>query len=206
MVRKEKYRHNLITGIADDPAYDVGSGEWNDDHNNSGMFGHTPQTLAISGGAVLITDDMHIINGEGAADDNLDTITNTDTADKDECILIKGTNAITVRDNSVSGGNIYLLNGGTKLLSATVGMKLIRIGTDWYEQYGEVTLTGTETLTNKTLTDEIHDGHSDYDIITVPSDPPADRSRVYAKQVDANNDGYFIKQNVAGTITEIRLA
>ena len=61
---------------------------------------------------------------------------------------------------------------------------------------------GTTVKTNKlNLT-----GYYDNNVITIPSDPSANVSRVYAKQVDSNNDGYFIKQNVGGTITEVRIA
>lgn len=134
MVRNIKYDHNVVVTGTDDATKQVSKDAWNDGHDELGMFGHgTPTTLTIATGAITPISSMHLINGEVAAPDNLDSITNTETADRDELWLIKGTEVITVRDNSVSGGNIFLLNGNTILLDVNKPLRLIRSGTNWHE-------------------------------------------------------------------------
>lgn len=49
-------------------------------------------------------------------------------------------------------------------------------------------------------------GYLDYDVIAKPSDPSSDDIRVYAKQIDANNDGMFVLTKVGGAFTEVRYA
>ena len=134
MVRNIKYDHNVVVTGTNDGSKQVSKDAWNDGHDELGMFGHgTPTTLTIATGAIIPISSMHLIDGQGAADDNLDNITNTETADRDELWLIKGVENITLRDNSVSGGNIFLLSGNTRLLDANKPVRLIRSGTNWHE-------------------------------------------------------------------------
>ncbi len=66
------------------------------------------------------------------------------------------------------------------------------------------TLTGrntTDTLTNKTFDDQL-----DVKVVSAPASPASGYVRVYAKAIDANNDGYFIKVKRAGAIVEIQIA
>ena len=85
MVRQGKYRHNKIITGSQDVTKQVSRDEWNDDLDESGMFGHgTLTTLTIATGAVAPINDMHLIDGESAVDDNLDNITNVDTEDRDD--------------------------------------------------------------------------------------------------------------------------
>lgn len=44
-----------------------------------------------------------------------------------------------------------------------------------------------------------------FDKITIPADPPIEEGRSYVKQIDANNNGLFIKIKKAGVITEVQL-
>ena len=71
------------------------------------------------------------------------------------------------------------------------------------------TLIGTDTtntLTNKTLTAPAHDSYSEHNTISAPSNPASGKVRLYAKQIDANNDGWFIKEKVNGAVVEIQVA
>ena len=61
--------------------------------------------------------------------------------------------------------------------------------------------TVTQLFTNRK-----HAGYLDFDVISKPADPSADDIRVYAKQVDANNDGFFFITQVGGAFTEVRIA
>lgn len=134
MARNIKYDHNVVVTGSNDGTKQVSKDAWNDGHDELGMFGHgVPTTLTIAAGVIIPINSMHLIDGQGASADNLDNITNTETVDRDELWLIKGVEDITVRDNSVSGGNIFLLNGSTRILDANKPMRLIRSGINWYE-------------------------------------------------------------------------
>jgi hypothetical protein len=70
-----------------------------------------------------------------------------------------------------------------------------------------VTLSETQTLTSKTLTNpSLGASYLDIERITIPSSPSADQGRVYVKQIDANNDGIFIKIKKGGSFVEVQIA
>lgn len=48
--------------------------------------------------------------------------------------------------------------------------------------------------------------YEDFTRITIPSNPSANKGRVYVKQIDANNDGLFILIKRAGSYVEVQLA
>jgi hypothetical protein len=58
------------------------------------------------------------------------------------------------------------------------------------------TITGIKTFDTETINK----------IVTAPADPSAGYSKVYPKLVDSNNDGYFIKEKVGGSVVEVRIA
>jgi len=131
VVRKIKYKHNKISILPQDNTKEISRDEWNDGHNELGMTGHgSATTLTISSGSITPINDMHIIDGEGAADDDLDTIDNTETAEFDEIWLYAGAQEITVKNGT---GNIFTLSGLDIILNSNVPIKLIRKGTDWHE-------------------------------------------------------------------------
>ena len=80
--------------------------------------------------------------------------------------------------------------------------------------------SGAETVSNATvssitqalldakadLTNPNFPSYSDIDIITIPSNPSADKGRIYLKQIDANNDGMFILIKKAGSFVEVQIA
>ena len=57
-----------------------------------------------------------------------------------------------------------------------------------------------ETIQNKTV-----GNHLDFTRVAAPANPPADVGRLYHKQIDANNDGMFVKLKKAGSIVEVRI-
>ena len=143
MVRIGKYRHSAVATLPQDNTKEVSTDEWNDDHDEDGMTGHNATTLTIATGVITPVNDMHILDGEGAADDTLDTISNTESNDKDEIKLFAGSQNITVSNNV---GNIFTLSGETISLSTTVYTKFTRVGTNWYETGSSSGSTDANTI------------------------------------------------------------
>jgi hypothetical protein len=52
---------------------------------------------------------------------------------------------------------------------------------------------------------DLADNYLDVKKITIPADPAADYGRVYIKQVDASNDGIFIKIKKSGSFQEVQI-
>ena len=75
-----------------------------------------------------------------------------------------------------------------------------------------VNRTATETLTNKTLTaptisnPSLGGTYLDLTAMSAPANPSANNGRVYAKVIDGNNDGLFIKIKKAGSFVEVQIA
>ena len=57
-----------------------------------------------------------------------------------------------------------------------------------------------ETIQNKKI-----GNHLDFTRVSTPSDPATDVGRLYHRQIDANNDGMFVKLKKAGAIVEVRV-
>lgn len=60
----------------------------------------------------------------------------------------------------------------------------------------------TQTLSSKTITAPVFDSFIEMDRITAPSDPSSNKSRLYVKQIDTNNDGIFYKIKKNGAFVE----
>lgn len=130
MVRNIKFDHNVVVTGTNDGTKQVSKDAWNDGHDETGMFGHgTVTTLTVATGAVVPINDMHKLDGEGAAADDLDTITNTETLEFDELDLLSGAQTVTITNS----GNIVTLSGADVILSTTVPTHLRRAGTSWFE-------------------------------------------------------------------------
>lgn len=87
----------------------------------------------ISSGSITYQGFTTYISGEGAVDDNLDTISGGTAGD---IILIKtiGSETITVRDNDISGGNIWLIRNSTRQLQFNVDSIILQFnGSVWFE-------------------------------------------------------------------------
>ena len=63
--------------------------------------------------------------------------------------------------------------------------------------------TGAQDLDGNNISNT---NYQDFDKISIPSDPSANHGRVYVKQIDANNDGLFIKVKKAGSFVEVQIA
>jgi len=50
-----------------------------------------------------------------------------------------------------------------------------------------------------------NDNYEDIKVISIPSDPATGYNRLYAKAIDTNSDGLFIKRKINGIITESRI-
>ena len=170
MARFAYGRHTAKVAIGsypDDDSYPIGTNEWNEDINNLGMLGFTSvegtcatNVVTLTGNAVANTGLSSVIriDGQGDAADDLDGIAITDTNEYDLLYLFAENSgrAITVQHASgnVSTGKIYLLAGtGTKVLSTTTPMLVIRKGNDWYEYGGGAQTTPTDI----TVADESSD-------------------------------------------------
>ena len=161
MARFAYGRHAAKVAIGtypDDNSYPVGTNEWNEDINNLGMLGFTSvegtcasNVVTLTGDAVANTGLSSVlrIDGQSDAADDLDGITIAQTNEYDLLYLFAENSgrAITVQHASgnVSTGKIYLLAGsGTKVLSTTTPMLVIRKGNDWYEYGGGAQTTPTD--------------------------------------------------------------
>jgi len=67
------------------------------------------------------------------------------------------------------------------------------------------TLTGAETLTNKTITAPVFATYMDFTKMSAPSDPGTEVARLYLKEIDANNNAIAIKIQKAGAIVEVEI-
>ncbi len=52
----------------------------------------------------------------------------------------------------------------------------------------------------------LNTNYIDFDQISAPANPSANHGRMYVKQIDANNDGVFIKIKKAGGFVEVQIA
>jgi len=142
---------------ADDPAYPIGSNEWNEALDNEGMLGFTPQTatVTLSSNALLVTDTVTVVAGESGAADDIDTITLTNTSEYDLLYLFgQSSYDVTLKHTSSlsSNGQIQTVSGSDEVLSATSPTILIRKGNYWYgygggvvnavSDIGDVTISG----------------------------------------------------------------
>ena len=50
-----------------------------------------------------------------------------------------------------------------------------------------------------------HEEEIEHKVISAPPNPIAGYVKVYPKQIDANNDGYFVKARIAGAVREVRI-
>ena len=125
---------NLIT-YPDNPNYPIGTGDWNEDPEDGGLLGFTPQIIA-SASNVTPTNSAIILSGSA----NVSTIAITNTNEYDLLyVFTNGTvNLVNTSSPSVNG-EIKLLADVNKLLSVTVPTILVRKGNYWYEYGGGIT-------------------------------------------------------------------
>ena len=163
MARKAYGLHatQVNTGTyADDPAYPIGSNEWNEAPDPAGMLGFTPatansSTIIIASGVATITDSVSVIAGEGATTDTLQKLALTNTSQYDLVYLFaaSGSYNITLEHEDLNAdGEISTVSGSNETLSTTVPTILMRKGNYWYgygggvvnavSDIGDVTISG----------------------------------------------------------------
>jgi len=149
MARKAYGLHatQVNTGTyADDPAYPIGSNEWNEALDPAGMLGFTPattnsSTIIIASGVATITDSVSVIAGEGATTDTLQKLALTNTSQYDLVYLFaaSGSYNITLEHGDLNAdGEISTVSGSNETLSTTVPTILMRKGNYWYGYGGGV--------------------------------------------------------------------
>jgi len=80
-----------------------------------GKVNTTPNTTSITSGSITYAGLNTYVNWEGNIDDNLDTIS-WGTAGDIIILTMNGNGIITLRDDSIGGGNIALIRNGTRVL------------------------------------------------------------------------------------------
>ena len=127
---------------ADDPAYPIGSNEWNEALDNKGMLGFTPttSTITISSGVATITDTISVIAAESSTSDTLQKLDLANTNEYDLVYLFADTgDTITLEHGDLNAnGEISTVSGSNETLSTTVPTILIRKGNYWYGYGGGV--------------------------------------------------------------------
>ena len=125
-----------LSSYPDDGTSPVGSAEWNEALDPQGMLGFTPQTstVTIASGALLVTDSVTVVAGQGGAADDLDSITLTNTSEYDLLYLFGNASYdITLKHGDLNvNGEISTVSGEDEVLSATKPTILIRKGNYWY--------------------------------------------------------------------------
>ena len=128
----------------------------------------------------------------------------------------------------VASGKVYKVNGvevvnATGLGSAVLASSLTSLGTVTSGTWSATAVakayvagspsgdyvgtSDSQDLTNKTITNgTLGASYMDITRMVAPSNPSANDGRVYCKQIDANNDGIFIKIKKAGSFQEVQVA
>ena len=157
-------------------------------------------------GVTLATGDEVLVKNQSTDSQNgIYTVVSSGTASRsteyDAIAEISGQMVI-VNQGTTNDNTMWLCTTNT---SATLGSDSIAFTKVTPQNVGDVTLTGTQTLTNKTLTSPIIDGNGAvfegstadaYETTLVPVDPTADRT-----QYLLNQTGYVALLNAASTTT-----
>ena len=147
-----------LSNYPDDGTSPVGSAEWNEALDPQGMLGFTPQTstVTIASGALLVTDTITVVAGQGGAADDLDSITLTNTSEYDLLYLFGNASYdITLKHGDLNtNGEISTVSGADEVLSATKPTILIRKGNYWYG-YGGGTVSDLSITTAKLAADAV---------------------------------------------------
>jgi len=157
-------------------------------------------------GVTLATGDEVLLKDQSTASQNgIYTVVSSGTASRsteyDAIAEISG-QMVVVNQGTTNDNTIWLCTTNT---SATLGSDSVSFTKITPQNVGDVTLTGTQTLTNKTLTSPIIDGNGAvfegatadaYETTVVPVDPTADRT-----QYLLNQTGYIPLLAAATTTT-----
>lgn len=153
MVRKNYGEHDHQTGIANNPAKDISTDEWNlgesagQGHVQDGMFGpkNNAAEVLIATGNLTIIDTTTVVGAQTGTADDLANILTTETLTEDWAILYATVgDTITVKHAATGAGEIHLLGGIDVVLSETKPLILFRNGADWYEFSAGSPITNTQ--------------------------------------------------------------
>ena len=162
MARKAYGLHatQVNTGTyADDPAYPIGSNEWNEALDPAGMLGFTPatansSTIVIASGVATITDSIAVIAAESSTSDTLDKVAITNTNQYDLVYLFADsgdTITLTHTSSPSADGHVKTVSGQDETLSETSPIILIRKGAYWYG-YGGGVVNAVSDIGDVTIT------------------------------------------------------
>ena len=157
-------------------------------------------------GVTLATGDQVLVKNQTTDSQNgIYTVVSSGTASRsteyDAIAEISG-QMVVINQGSTNDNTLWLCTTNS---SASLGSDSISFTKITPQNVGDVTLTGTQTLTNKTLTSPIIDGSGavfegatadSYETTLVPVDPTADRT-----QYLLNQTGYVALLNAATTTT-----
>ena len=143
-------------------------------------------------GVTLATGDQVLVKDQSTASQNgIYTVVSSGTASRStdfDAIGELSGQMVIINQGSTNDNTMWLCTTNT---SATLGSDSITFTKVTPQNVGDVTLTGTQTLTNKTLTSPIIDGNGavfegatadGYETTVVPVDPTADRTQYLLNQ------------------------
>jgi len=142
MVRITYKVHDITIPEANDPTKTISKTVYESEthHAETGMIGFSAPDKTIATGAVVITDSLSVIRGEGASVDTLDFITfgaTPEINDKDLVWLQQGAEAITLAHNTSTppsnSGPILLLSQANKKMIGSRMVLLQRQGSNFQE-------------------------------------------------------------------------
>ena len=159
MARKAIYKHATQVDSAvypDDGSSPVGTNEWNEAPDPTGMVGMsaTTATIAIVSGEATITDSITVVTAESGTTDILDKLSITNTNEFDLVYLFADTgDTITLTHTTAPSvtGQISTVSTADETLSSTSPTILIRKGNYWYG-YGGGVVNAVNDIGDVTIT------------------------------------------------------
>ncbi len=163
----------------------------------------TTQTITITSGAV----GTHLIDNTKSTN----TVGTVTLSDSGTLTTRLGNSQMGINDRVPSG--LELGANGLRFIESDANTLLLRDTTNASYKSLFLNALGCSAIRTTTSVDNITIGStvtayslaSEENVVTAPTDPAANKIRRYPKQVDANNDGYFVKRKVNGAVVEVQL-
>ena len=154
-----------------------------------------------SASTLTLGDDGNFFHITGTTTINQITPTNWQAG---STVILYFTGSLTVTHNSGGTNDIMLASGANKSAVAGNTLQLTFNGTDWIETGGGGGGGGSDTPW--TVNHDFDTFYFDMQVQTAPSSPATDNGRVYAKTIDSNNQGIFVKIKKNGAFEEVQIA